>query len=316
VRSQPGAGDVSAVVFAAGLGTRLLPVTTAVPKPLVTILDVPLVDLAVRAVARATSTVVVNAGHLDELVAAHLASAPVDVFRERPNPYGNAATLRAVLDRLSRTVVTYNCDLVSDLDVRLLLDAHRRAGRAATLACTPVERGGDFVADGGSLRLIDGRTRSVPGYLFLGAACFERDAVERIPEKRPLGLIEALVGPLLARGEVNMYVHAGYARDAGTLTRLLEINLDALTGKVTIPFPGRVVTNESVSAYVGPGAVVADESLGAGAIIGAGASVHPDARISSSLIWKEERIPAGTLRNCIFFRGEAIAADPSLERSK
>jgi NDP-sugar pyrophosphorylase family protein len=309
VRPPAGLEAVSAVVFAAGFGTRLLPVTRTVPKPLVPILDVPLVDLAVEAVSAVASTIVVNAGHLGDGLADHLRPQAVEVFREGPEPYGNAATLRGVLEHLGDTTITYNCDLVSDLDVRLLVDEHRRAGRLATLACASVDAGADFVMDGG-LRLIDRRARSVPGYLFLGAACFERKALAAIPDGRPLGLIEGLIGPLLEQGAIHVHEHAGYARDAGTLGNLLQINLDALGRGLSIASPGRVLPRDGDHAYVGPGAAVADESLGAGAVVGAGATVHPRARIASALIWSAEDVPPVVLHDCIFFGGDVLPVGP------
>ncbi|HEY7874626.1 MAG TPA: NDP-sugar synthase [Actinomycetota bacterium] len=309
MRPEPRPRDVTAVVFAAGLGTRLLPMTAAVPKALVTILDVPLVDLAVAAVSTVTSRIVVNAGHLAGSLTGHLQGAQVDVFVEEPAPYGNAATLRAVLDRAGGTVITYNCDLVSDLDVGLLLDAHRRGGRVATLACKPVNAGADFVADGDSLRLIHRRSRSVAGQLFLGAACFEREALTAIPRDRPLGLLEGLIEPLLTSDAIHVYEHDGYAKDAGTFRSLLEISRDALDGAIAIPFPGDVVTTPLGRGYVGPGARVAHESIGRDAVVGAGAFVHPEARIASSLVWSDENVPEVELRNCIFFRGAVISVD-------
>lgn len=298
--------SITAVVFAAGRGTRLLPITETLPKPLVPILDVPLIDLALSAVRAVTDDIIVNVSHLSEMLSRHLASTGVRISDEGDEPYGTGGTLFGLRKQLADMVVTYNCDLVSDLDVRALLDAHRRAGTAATLACARVKERADFIDHENRVALVDRRVRSVPGYRFIGAACFERPAVETIPDRHPLGLTEGLIGPLLERGEVTLFEHPGYAADAGAPASLVEISTDALIGRFHLDHPGRVVARAPVPAYLGPGAQAPEEALGPGAIVSAGASVADGAHIVNAVVLPGERVPVIRLSNAVFHGGRAL----------
>ncbi len=296
------------VVFSAGLGTRLLPITATCPKPLVPILDVPLIDLAIDKAEEFGARVFVNVSHLGDLIRRHVRDRDVHLLIESPRPYGHAATLRVLGDSLSDTVITYNCDLVSDVDLGLLLEAHRDAGRLATLACVHVTDHADIIPSGRSLQLSTQKSKELPGYRFIGAACFELEGIRRLPEELPLGLVEGLVRPLLEQDAVSLYLHRGYAQDAGTPRGLFRVNADAVNGELSVPTPGRIVQTDGGRAYVGPGASIAKGSLGVDAIIGAGARVHPESNVASSMVWPGEEVPISEIRDCIFFRGSAISA--------
>ena len=230
------------VVFAAGKGTRLRPLTSQVPKALAPVLDLPLVDLALaRGDGVGWAGRLVNISHPSAGLAEHLsARESVAVFDEGAEPLGTAATLRCLLPRLSETVVTYNCDLVSNLDLGRLLEFHGRSAKPCTLAVRPVDRRGDLAAEGGVLRLIDRRVEDRPGFLFLGAAVFDRALLKDIPDTQPLGLTAGLLRRVVDAQQAGLFEHHGYGRDAGSLDRYLQVNLDALDRKVTLAAPGTV----------------------------------------------------------------------------
>jgi mannose-1-phosphate guanylyltransferase len=131
---------VKAFLLAAGLGTRLRPITNTTPKCMLVIDDRPLLDIWLDAFdAAGVDEVLVNLHHLPEVVSRHLAArtAPPSVrtFFE-PELLGSAGTLLA-----NRTWVqdeefflTCNADNLTDFDLRSLIDAHREHGPIATLA--------------------------------------------------------------------------------------------------------------------------------------------------------------------------------------
>jgi NDP-sugar pyrophosphorylase family protein len=282
------------VVFAAGKGTRLHPLTSETPKAMAPVLDVPLIDLALaRGDGVAWADRVVNISHPSAGLADHLHTIGVAVFDEGAQPLGTAATLRCLLPRLSETVVTYNCDLVGDLDLARLLEFHAANAKPCTLAVRPVDRKADLALEHGALRLIDRRVEDRAGLLFLGGAVFDRGLLEAIPPTQPLGLTAGLLRRTVDHQQVALYEHPGYARDAGSLDRYLQVNLDALDPAVLpVAAPGTLSPD---GWYVGPGAEVPTESLGRGAVVLAGARVGPGARLSSCVVWPESVVPAGTV---------------------
>ncbi len=210
------------MLFAAGRGSRLRPLTDSVPKPALPLLDLPLGAWGLAALTRAAPPVVVNASHLaDRLVHAldALGLEGWEVFVEKPEAFGTAGTLAALRPRIGRRVVTHNADLVSDLDVYELVATHERGDRAATLTVAEVPTGADLKIDSEVATVfVDRRKRpNEPGARFIGAAVFERDALDLLPEERPAGLGETLLPELVARGEATVHVHRGYWSDVGTV---------------------------------------------------------------------------------------------------
>lgn len=291
---------VSAVLLAAGLGTRMRPLTGAVPKAALPVLDVPLGAFALARLDAAGLSVVVNATPATAVAAQRIARAVPDaapeILLEDPEPYGTAGTLAALAHRLAPRVVTFNADMLCDVDVAALLDAHERSGAAATLAVRRVTSGADLTIEGGSASsFVDRRRADEPGARFLGIAAFERDALE-LPTHRPAGLAEVVLRPLVERGDTAVFEHDGYALDVGTPARFLRASLDVLDGRAPAAPdgpPGDVVPADGGRAYVGPGAAVERASLGAGAVVLAGAIVEPGARVHRAVVWPGERVAAG-----------------------
>lgn len=147
-----------AVLLAAGLGSRLRPLTDSTPKCLIPIGGRTLLDIWLDALALAgVSEVVVNLHHLSGQVAAHI-DARDQWPRVRPvlEPVllGSAGTLRANRDFLSSEdmFLAVNADNLTDFDLCKLIDAHREGRAIATLtvfrAARPTECGVIEVCDG------------------------------------------------------------------------------------------------------------------------------------------------------------------------
>ncbi|HVY45060.1 MAG TPA: sugar phosphate nucleotidyltransferase, partial [Minicystis sp.] len=133
----------SGMILAAGLGTRLRPLTDELPKPLVPLGDRPMIaHAAARLAAAGVAPLAFNVHHLaDAFASAALDGLGLVALRE-PRILGTAggvANARRVLG--PGEVVVWNGDLAADLDVGALLGAHVARGLAATLAVAPRPRG-------------------------------------------------------------------------------------------------------------------------------------------------------------------------------
>jgi NDP-mannose synthase len=129
-----------AVVLAGGLGTRLQPYTTVLPKPLMPIGDRPVLDIVVRQLRRhGFERVTIATGHLAELIEAFFGDGsrhgiPIDYFRE-DRPLGTVGSL-ALIDGLEDDFLVMNGDILTDMDYGALLAAHHESGATATVAVT------------------------------------------------------------------------------------------------------------------------------------------------------------------------------------
>ena len=301
---------ISSVLFAAGRGKRLRPLTDRIPKPALPVLDVPLAAWGLTELTRHARGTVVNASYMASDVIAALAATGVEgwaPFDEGPEAFGTAGTLRALRDRLGPRVVTWNGDALTNLHLPELLSAHERSGAPATLLVREVEEMADLSLDGSTVSgFIDRRkTPDVAGGRFLGIAVFERAALARLPDHRPAGLGETLLRDLAESGDLNVHLFDGYLRDVGTPSDYLQASLDVLHGrgpKPPVDPPGQIVKVQGGVAYIGPDAQASPRSLGPGAILLAGARVEPDARVRHSIVMPGETVASGVqLERAIWF---------------
>jgi mannose-1-phosphate guanylyltransferase len=231
--------DIPGVLFAAGRGKRMRPLTDRIPKPALPVAGAPLAAWALATMLRAVPRVVVNVSHLAEAVEAALepyaAPGTLEFFREPPDPYGTAGTLRELRDRIRGPVLTYNSDVISDLDARAVLEFHRRAGAMASVSGIRTDIAADLDVEGDrAVRLIDRRTTRAPGVLFSGMAVLGAAALEDI-RPGPQGLAEAVFPPLVESGDLAVFIHDGYFIDVGTPERYERAIADVRAGRAPAP---------------------------------------------------------------------------------
>ena len=127
-----------AVILAGGLGMRLRPYTTVLPKPLMPVGDRPILDVIIRQLKhQGFDRLTIVTGHLAELIEAFFGSGdrhgiPIDYFRE-DEPLGTVGAL-ALIDDLDEHFLVMNGDVLTDLPFDGLLDRHAESGAAATIA--------------------------------------------------------------------------------------------------------------------------------------------------------------------------------------
>jgi mannose-1-phosphate guanylyltransferase len=216
---------VKAFLLAAGIGSRMRPITDSVPKCMVTIDDRPLLDIWLDAFDSAgVGEVLVNLHHLPDVVRAHLASrtgGPAVRAVFEPQLLGSAGTLAAHRDwvRGEELFLACNADNLTDFDLRDLIDAHRRAGAIATLTAfhSPAP------STGGVLELDDAGTvvaftekpdNPASDLVNAGMYAFSPDVLDEITGPPPADIGYHLL-PLLA-GRARAVPVEGYFRDIGT----------------------------------------------------------------------------------------------------
>jgi len=251
--------DLAGVVLAAGLGTRLRPLTDLRPKALCPVNGVPLVDLALRRVsaqvlgepapsgAALTANVAVNAHHHADQVVAHLAGR-AHVSVERPVALGTAgalARLRPWVDR--RPVLLTNADAYLPDGLAELVNGWDGERCRLLVRVLPDGARGDFEVAGRPVRYVGGCL--LPWHL-----------VATLVDE-PSGLYEVLWRGEDAAGRLDLAVTEATAIDCGTPADYLAANLHASGGRSVIG-AGAVVQGSVDRCVVWDGAVVGpDERL-------------------------------------------------------
>ena len=217
--------DVHVVVQAGGKGMRLRPATEDVPKPMLAVAGVPMVERLVRALVRAgADRLTVVTGHRGEVVRRHVESLrgldrPVTIdFLEETAPVGNAGALGRV--RVERPLVLFLFgDLVTDLDFGELLDRHARSGADVLLASHHESHRlqlGELVVEGE--RVVGYREKPEKRFLICsGIGVFRREVLGVIPKGgTPTGLAD-LIGLALGRGfSVAHWEHGAFWMDVNS----------------------------------------------------------------------------------------------------
>jgi NDP-sugar pyrophosphorylase family protein len=199
-----------AVILAGGLGTRLRPYTTVLPKPLMPVGDRPILDIVIRQLVRAQfERVTIATGYLAELIEAFFGDGSrygveVDYFREE-EPLGTVGAL-SLIDGLDEDFLVMNGDVLTDLDYSALLAHHREGGQAATIAAhsrdVQISLGVmRFDAGDDPTRVTDYIEKPSTSYeVSMGIYCFSPRVREHIPAGQRLDFPD-LVLRLIAAGE-------------------------------------------------------------------------------------------------------------------
>jgi mannose-1-phosphate guanylyltransferase len=226
---------VKAVLLAAGLGTRLRPLTEHTPKCLVEVGGRALLDIWLDALDDlGVEEVLVNTHHLHDRVAAHLADRTVGPhvhIVHEPRLLGSAGTLRQnqwFVDG-EDMFLALNADNLTDFDLRELVDAHRRGGRLATLAVfespRPRECGIVQVRDGLVVGFEEKPARPRGSLANAGMYAFAPGVLDLVVAPAPVDIGHDLLPLLVGRAGV---VELGEARlvDIGTPEALARARLE------------------------------------------------------------------------------------------
>jgi NDP-mannose synthase len=220
---------MKAVVLAGGRGRRLLPYTSVLPKPLMPLGNRSVLEIVIEQLNRSGFTdIVLSVGYLSHLIRAILEVGPktpgVEItFVQESEALGTAAPLR-LIDDLGDTFLAMNGDVITTMNMRELVDHHKKSGNLITIAAHQRIETIDFgilSLDGASDD--EGRIRRVVGYddkpdltldVSMGVYVIERRALDWIPDT--YFDIPDLVSALLRDGEpVGAYVYDGNWLDIG-----------------------------------------------------------------------------------------------------
>ncbi len=287
------------MVMAAGLGTRLRPLTDILPKPLVPVGDrTALAEVVARVTAVGAPRIVVNAHHrASQVRAAALAEFPGVAISEEHDLLGTAGGLaRAARDLGAGDVLVWNVDCLGDWDLDRIVADHVALGGDATLLVQPRARGQGTVgldSAGKVVRLRGDRTADeATGAHSLGVFVIGASLRARLP---PVGcLVADVLIPAMARGaNLRAIQHLGSFFDIGTPRSYLEANLAWLE------------RHGPDGHWIGPGAKVPRGLAMDRVIVGSGASVHGPGPIERCIVWPGATA-VGPLRGAIVAQSEPL----------
>jgi mannose-1-phosphate guanylyltransferase len=252
-----------AMVLAAGLGTRLRPLTYEITKPMVPVLDRPvmahILDLLER---HGFERVIANLHYFPDSIRAYFGEQGSLSYRYEPELLGTAGGVRGCAEFFGEEpFLVISGDALTDIDLTALAARHREAGGIATLAVkqVPDTREYGVVLHDRAGRITGFQEKPEPQEALsdlgnCGIYVFDPAIFDYFPE-RPFADWAQDVFPALLEHDVPFYIHQidDYWNDVGSLAELRQGTFDALRGELRLPLGGREVA---------PGVIVADEDGG------------------------------------------------------
>jgi mannose-1-phosphate guanylyltransferase len=288
---------VKAVVLVGGEGTRLRPLTETIPKPLLPLVDRPILDHVLdHLVTHGVREVIMSSPYLEDtfhpFLAARSGHPEVTWVTER-EPLGTGGAIVSVLDRVGdEPFLALNGDVLTDLDLTGMLGRHRSSGAAVTIALHHVEdaRAFGLVATDPAGRITAFREKPpdpVPGDINAGTYVLQ-PSVLRAWTPGVYAWIEGEIFPSLIAHETPMvgFTSDAYWLDLGTPEQYLRAHADLLAGKVR----GRAYE----APWIDPDASVDTSArVGRSVSVGAGARVEGGAELDETVLLPRSVVGGG-----------------------
>jgi mannose-1-phosphate guanylyltransferase len=286
---------VDAVILVGGFGTRLRPLTLSVPKPLLPVGNVPIVQRILVALERAGVTRAVLAlGFKPEPFLAAFPDGRCGgielVYAVEPEPLDTAGAIAFAARHagISSTFVVANGDVLTGLDVSRVVDFHRASGAEGTLHLVPVDDPSQFGvvetdATGRVLRFVE---KPAPGEttsrnVNAGTYVLEPSVIGRVPVGGKLSIERVVFPEMVASASLYAFPTDDAWIDTGRPETFRAANMSAVEAA------GSSIIDPS--AVIGAGAVVERSVVGARAVVGAGARIvgsviFPSAAVGESAV--------------------------------
>lgn len=324
---------MKAVVLVGGEGTRLRPLTDTMPKPLVSLVDRPILDHVLDHLGRhGVGEVVLSSAYLEEKFRDFLGRRrePRITWITEADPLGTGGAIVHALGALDtdQPFLALNGDILTDLDLTALVARHREREAAATIALQHVEDARPFglvatETDGRVLEFREKPADPVPGDVNAGTYVLEPSALQGWAADTNVSIEREIFPKLIADGRpLYGFANDAYWIDLGTPEQYLRASFDLLDGLVggaegyeaphiessgvhedgivghhVVARPGAsVAANAAVEESVLlEGAVVDGSAVVRRSILGPNAHVREHARVTDSVLGQDARVEAGAV---------------------
>ncbi|MHB1712558.1 MAG: sugar phosphate nucleotidyltransferase, partial [Acidimicrobiales bacterium] len=298
---------MKAVIMAGGEGTRLRPLTSNQPKPMLPMANIPMMEHVVNLLRHhGFEDIVVTVAFMANAIRTYFGDGSEFgvrmVYATESTPLGTAGSVRNARDELDERFLVISGDVLTDIDLSEVVAFHERRGAMATLALkavdNPLEFGIVITGEDGSVeRFLEKPTwgQVFSDTINTGIFVLEPEIFEFIPEGRPVDFSgEAFPAVLEAGKPLYGFVADGYWEDVGTLEAYLKAHQDILDQRVQVELAGfqlrprvwlgRGARIDPTATIVGP-AVIGDNCVvGTGAYLGEYCTLGRNIRIGDNAV--------------------------------
>jgi NDP-sugar pyrophosphorylase family protein len=324
---------MKAILLAGGKGTRLRPLTLHTPKPIVPILGRPFLRYQIDLIRQVPE--------IDEVILSlnYQPRRIQEMFGDgkdlgiklsyvvEPTPLGTAGAVKYANAALDATVVVFNGDVLTMVDLAGVVRLHREREAKATIVLTPVENPSAYGlvetdAEGNVARFLEKPSADeiTCDTINAGIYVLETKTFDRIPKDTTWSIERSFFPSLVERHETFVaHVYRGYWIDIGTPDKYMQVHRDIMDRRFpAAPFAGaaghlawaspqaRVEAGATLNApcYVEEGAIIkTGAKIGPYAVIGRQCQIEEDAIVEESIVWANSRVGRdATIRRSILGR--------------
>ena len=335
---------MKAILLAGGKGTRLRPLTIHTPKPIVPIFNRPFLHYQLDLLKQVPEIdeVILSLNYqprrIEEIFGDGSELGIKIRYVVEPAPLGTAGAVRYAGDNLTESVVVFNGDVLTQVDLGTVIRLHRERQAKATIVLTPVENPTAFGlvetdSSGNITRFLEKPKPDeiTTNNINAGIYVLEPDTFDRIPRDVSWSIERSFFPSLIERRETFVaYVYDGYWIDIGTPEKYTQVHRDIMDGRfVADPFRGLSGARTAVdadariedgAAIEGPCFIDEGVSVKAGArvgpysVIGRQTQVEENAVVEGAIIWPNCRISKDAeIRNAIVGRNCHVGRNVTLD---
>ncbi len=293
---------MQALVLVGGKGTRLRPLTSETPKPILNLVDRPFLSYMIEWLAsHGVDDIVFACGflpdQLEKVLGGGSAGGPRLHYVVEPEPLGTGGAIKFAEEHLQDRFFALNGDVLTDLDLTSLWNSHMERGASASLGLYPVEdpTGYGLVDLDDSGTVLDflekpGPEHAGAGLINAGTYVLEKSVLADVASGREVSIEREVFPSLIGKGLSGMRLD-GYWMDIGTPDRYLEASWDIIEGRVKTAVPiNSEGLHQGVDCEIATGA-----KIGPRVVVGNRSKIGTGAEISNSVLISDCEIGEGAV---------------------
>jgi len=306
---------MKAMIMAAGVGSRLMPMTVDIPKPMIPVGNIPLMENIVELlVGNGFDEIIANLYYQAEVISNYFGygskfAASMNYSCE-DELMGTAGGVKRCEWFLDDTFVIVSGDALTDIDLSELIKEHKKKGALATIAMkevSEVEQFGVVITDGnGRIRSFQEKPRkeeALSNMANTGIYVFEPEIFKYIPANQFYDFSKQVFPHLVKMGAPFYGVRTdGYWCDVGNINTYRQVHVDMLEGKVNVESRGKLLSSsDGRSVLLGEGVELGKNvTLLGNVVVGPGTKIEGNVVIHNSVIWDNTLIRKnGIFKKCI-----------------
>ena len=312
---------MKALFLAGGMGTRLRPLTDHLPKPMVPIMGVPLLERSVQELKRCgVKEILLSTCYCSDCIERYFGEEcrqgmKISCVCEK-QPLGTGGAIKNCQKYFDDTFLIFNSDILSNFDLKKLVEFHRKSKADVTIAASQVKNPSSYgvIEYDSDDRIVSFTEKPKPGeeksnYINAGIYVFEPKVLDLIPEGKPVSVERDTFPLLLEKGyRMSVYRGGGYWIDIGTPQKYVQAHKDIFDGICAVTEndfrsdkvygmenaeldPSATITGPvwlGRNVHIGANAVI-----GPNVVIGDGFQAGRGCEIRDSIIWNDVSVGSG-----------------------